>query len=160
MPTTVEQSYQWLLNCWRIMPVTLEESCQPLLNNRASDCWRIIPVTVEESCQPLLHNCTSDWWTIVAVTVEESCQRLLNNRARDSSTSKCPRDNTCSEMSFRVSSYHIKSSQLITTGDKLASFSMVRFLLTCIYKQSVNYVRKWFSVETCALQKPVNWFAM
>ena len=44
--------------------------------------------------------------------------------------------------------------------DKLAGFSMVRFLLKCINEQTVIYIRKYFSVETYALQKPVNWFAM
>ena len=88
VPVTVDQSYQWLLNnrasdCWRIIPVTVKESCQWLLNNCASNCWKIMPVTVEESCQPLLINCASDCWTIVQVTVEESCQPLLNNPASD-----------------------------------------------------------------------------
>ena len=50
----------------------------------------------------------------------------------------------------------MKSSQLITIRDKLAGFSTVRFLLKCIYEQTVVYVRKCFSVETCALQKSVN----
>ena len=82
---TKKKSCSWLLNnrasdCWRIMPVTVEESCQSLLNNRATDCWRIMPATVEESCQPLLNNRASDCWIIVPVTVEQSCQWLLNNR--------------------------------------------------------------------------------
>ena len=72
--------------CWRIVPATVEEPCQWLLNNRASDCWRIMPAAVEQSCQ----------W-------------LLNNRVSDSSTSKCPCNNVCLEIPFRVSSYHIKS---------------------------------------------------
>ena len=75
-------------DCWRIVPVTVEESCQPLLNNPASDCWRIVPVTLEQSCQWLLinryqwllNNCTSDCWRIVPVT-EKSCQRLWKNHA-------------------------------------------------------------------------------
>ena len=95
-----------------------------------------MPVTVEESCQPLLNN------------REELCQCLLNNRVRDSSTSKRPRDNVCSEIPFRVSSYHIQSSQLISIKDKLAGFSMARFLLKCIYEQTVVYVWKYFSIET------------
>ena len=90
------------------------------------------------------------------VTCEESCQRLLNNCVSDSSTSKCPRGNVCSEITFNVISYHIKSSQLITIRDKLAGCSMVRFLLKCVYEQTVAYVRKCLSVEACALQKPVN----
>ena len=88
VPVTVGESYQWLLNnrastCWKIMPVTVKGSCQPLLINPASDCWIIVPVTVEESCQPLLKNSVSDCWTIVPVTVGQSCQWLLNNRASD-----------------------------------------------------------------------------
>ena len=53
-----------------------------------------------------------------------------------------------------------KSSQLITISDKLTGFFMVRVLLKCIYEQILEYVRKCFLVETCALQKPVNWFEM
>ena len=56
----------------------------------------------------------------------------------------------------RESSYHKKSSQLITNRDKLTGFSMVRFFMKCIYEQTVVYVRKYFSVETCALQELVN----
>ena len=55
-------------DCWTIVPVTVEESCQPLLNNRASNYWRTVPVTVQELCQWLL---------------EEFCQWLLMNRAND-----------------------------------------------------------------------------
>ena len=58
----------------------------------------------------------------------------------------------CLGTSFRVSLYHIKSSQLITIRDKLSGFSMVWFLLKCIYEQTGLYVRKCFSVETFALQ--------
>ena len=148
-------------DCWTIVPVTIEQSCKWLLNNRANDCWRIVPVTVEELCQWLLKNCASHCWILVPVTVEKLCQSLLNNRASDSSTSgKCPRDNDCSEIPTRVSLCHIKSRQLITIRDKLAGFSMARLLLKYIYEQTVVYVRKCFSIETYALQKPVNWFAM
>ena len=93
-------------------------------------------------------------------TVGQSCQRLLNNRVSDSSRSKCFRDNVCSEIPFRVSSYHMKCSQLTTIRDKLAGFSTARFLLKYIYEQTVVYAQKCFSVETCTLQKPVNWFTM
>ena len=148
-------------DCWITVPATVEQSCQWLLNHRASDCWIIVPMTVEESCQWLLKNCASHCWILVPVTVEKLCQWLLNNRASDSSTSgKCTRDNDCSEISPRVSLCRIKSSQLITIRDKLAGFSMARFLLRCIYEQTVVYVRECFSIETYALQTPVNWFAM
>ena len=90
-------------------------------------------------------------WKFVPVTAEQPC---------DSSISKCPRDNVCLEIPFRVSLYHKKSSQLITIKDKLAGFFMIQFLLKCIYEQILVYVRKYFSVETCPLQKPVNSFAM
>ena len=85
------------------------------------------------------------------VTAEQPCDR---------STSKCPRDNVCWEIPFRVSWYHKKSSQLITIRNKIAGFSMVRFLLQCIYEQILMYVQKFFSVETSALQKPFDLFAM
>ena len=83
-----EKSCLWLLNnrakdCWKIMPVIVEESCQPLLNNRASDCWRIMTVTAEQSCHPLLNNRASNCWRIMLVTVEELCQWLSMNRAND-----------------------------------------------------------------------------
>ena len=81
------------------------------------------------------------------VTVDQPC---------DSSTSKCPRDNVYLEIPFRVSSYHNKSTQLMTIRDELAGFSILRFLLKCVYEQILVYVRKRFSVETCALQKQVN----
>ena len=67
-------------HCWRLLPaqkkekiltVTVEESCQPLLHNCVSDCWTIVPVTVEESWQPLLNNCASDYWTTVPATVQQ-----------------------------------------------------------------------------------------
>ena len=149
MAVAVEELCQWLLknhasDCWTIVVATVEQSCQWLLNNRASDSWIIVPATVEESCQSLLHNCAGDCWTIVPVTVEALCQWLLNNRVSDSSTSKCPRDNVCSEIPSRVSSYHTKSSQLISIRHKLAGFSEARFLLKCVYEQSVVYVRKCF----------------
>ena len=79
---TVEQSCQRLLNnhasdsrasdCWTILPVTVEQLCQRLLKNRASDCWTIVPVTVEASSQPLLKNRASHCWRVVPVTVEQS----------------------------------------------------------------------------------------
>ena len=82
VPATIEESCQWQLkNCtshyWRIVPVAVEKSCQQLLNNRASDCWTIVPVTVEESCRPLLNNRASDCWRILSVTVGQSCQTFL-----------------------------------------------------------------------------------
>ena len=53
------------------------------IKNLASECWTIVPVTVEELCQWLLNNCANHCWIIVPVTVEQSCQWLLNNRASD-----------------------------------------------------------------------------
>ena len=73
-----------------------KKPCLWLLKNRANHCWRIVPVTVEQSCQWPLKNYTSNYWRIVpvtwrimsvtvgkivSVTVDESCQRLLNSRA-------------------------------------------------------------------------------
>ena len=84
----VEQSCQGLLNnrashCWSIVPVTVEQSCQWLLNNHNSHCWSIVPVTVEESCQWLLKNHASHCWITLSVTVKQSCQWLLKNYASD-----------------------------------------------------------------------------
>ena len=70
-------------DCWRILPATVEHSCQLLLKNYASDCWRIVLGTVEQSCQRLLNNRVSDCWRITPVTVEELCQWLLKNFASD-----------------------------------------------------------------------------
>ena len=136
--------------------MTVEKSCQRLLNKRASDGRTIMPVTVEQLCQWLLKNHTSHFLTIVPVTVEALWQWLLNNRASDSSTSKCPHNNVCSKIPFRASSCHTKSSQLITIRHILAGFSVTRVLLKCIYEQTVVYVRDCFSIEPYALQKPVN----
>ena len=147
---SVEELCRWLVknrtwDCWTILPATVDQLCQWLFKNYTSDCWRIVLLTCEESYQPPLNNCASNCWTTVPVTVQQvnalgvmSAQKYL----------------------FRVSSYHIKSSQLITIREKLAGFSMVRFLLKCIYEQIVVYVQKCLLVETCALQKLVNWFAM
>ena len=71
------------VNCWTIVPVTVEQSCQCLLNNRSSDSWIIMPVNIEESYQWLLKNRASDCWKTGLVTVEYSCQPLLKNRASD-----------------------------------------------------------------------------
>ena len=70
MQVTVEELCQWLLkncasDCWRTV--------QRLLNNRASDCWTVVPLTVEQLGQYC--------GRIMSVTVEELCQRLLNNPA-------------------------------------------------------------------------------
>ena len=67
-------------DCWRIMPATVAQPYQrllnnsELLNNHASDCSRIIPATVQELCQWLLKNCSSDGWRIVPKAVEQLCQ--------------------------------------------------------------------------------------
>ena len=133
----------------KIVPATVEESCQLLLNNRTSRCCIIVPVTVEQSCHWLLKNHASHCRTIMPVTVEALCQWLLNNCNSDSSTSICPRDNVCFEIPFRVSSYHTKSSQLIILRHKLAGFSVARFLMKCIYEQTVVYVQICFSIVLC-----------
>ena len=91
LPVTVEESCQWLLNnrasdCWTIMPVTVDQSSQWLLNDHASYCWTKVPATVERSFQLLLKNYTSHCWRTVPVTVQELCQWLLNNCASDSET--------------------------------------------------------------------------
>ena len=94
VPLTVEQSCQWLLlnyaidwknrasHCCAIVPVTVEELCQWLLKNRASNCWRIMLATAEQSFQQLLH-ITLKCWTIVPVTVEKLCLQLWKNCASD-----------------------------------------------------------------------------
>ena len=152
---SIEKRKNYVSNCWKIMPVTIEESssdaaveksCQCLLNNCACDCWAIVPVTVEHSGQWLLNNCASDRRTFVPVTVEQSCKWLLKNRvsgcwiivpeiAEQSrqqqlnntffwcfcgwiSTSKYPRGNVCSKISFRVSSYLPQEVKLCITKFK------------------------------------------
>ena len=111
---------------WRILfNVNMFSKCKCWIPGTWHDSSTVI-FTVEELCQHrkkkkscpwLLKNRASHCWRIVPVTVEQSHQRLLNNRARDSSTSKFPRDNVCSEIPLR--SYHKKSSQLITIGINL-----------------------------------------
>ena len=96
---SIEKRKNLARDCWRIVPVRVEESCQWLLNNRTSDCWRIMPewllknrvnhcwrvmlVTVEELWYPLLKNHASDCWRIVLVTAKQSCQWLLKYYASD-----------------------------------------------------------------------------
>ena len=87
LPVTVEQSCQWLLNnrishCWIIVPVTVKQSCQWLLKNRASDYWTILSATVAHNSEPL-NNRASDCWIIIPTTVEELWQWLLKNYASD-----------------------------------------------------------------------------
>ena len=63
----------------------VEESCQQLLENRASDCWRIVPATVEQSCQRQFsrnHDCS----TVTGTIVRQSLTRLFNSHRHDSST--------------------------------------------------------------------------
>ena len=67
-------------DCWTIVPVAVEHSCQWLLTNYASDCWRIVLGTVEQCCQWLLNNLGSDCWRITPATAEELGQWLLKNR--------------------------------------------------------------------------------
>ena len=95
------KSSPWLLknyasDCWRIVPSTVEWSCQWLLNNRSSDFWTIVPgteesctdcrtfvpVTIEEFSQWLLKNRASDYWTILPASVAHNSEQL-NNRASD-----------------------------------------------------------------------------
>ena len=45
---------QWASLLKNSASVAVEESHQPLLNNRSSDCWKILPVTVEQPCQTFL----------------------------------------------------------------------------------------------------------
>ena len=45
--------------------------------NLASDRWRIVPVTVGQSFQWLLNNRASDGWRIELLTVEQPCQTFL-----------------------------------------------------------------------------------
>ena len=83
-----EERFCWLLNnhasdCWRIVPIIVEESCQWL--QLYQHYWTIVPATVEQRCKWLVNNCDTDCRTIVPVTVEESCQWLLNNRVSDCS---------------------------------------------------------------------------
>ena len=78
--------WQWILNnrairCWTIVPLSV--------GNHTSDCWTIMSMTVEQSCQWMLNSCTKDCWKIVPMSFEQSYQRLLNNHgincARDCS---------------------------------------------------------------------------
>ena len=80
---SIEKRKNLARDCWTIVPVTVEQSCQSLLNNYASDCWTIVPVTNEESYQWLLSNGASDCRTMVPVTVQQSCQPLMKNHASD-----------------------------------------------------------------------------
>ena len=76
VPVTVDQSCKWLLSS---LPVNIEQSCQWLLNNRVGDCWQILSTIVKQLCQQLLNNRTSDCWTIKPATFEGTWQQLLKN---------------------------------------------------------------------------------
>ena len=78
---SIEKRKNLARDCWRIVPASVEESCQWLLKNYASDYWTIVQATVEHSCQWLLKNYASGCWGIVPSTVEKSCQWLLKNYA-------------------------------------------------------------------------------
>ena len=80
---SIEKRKNLTSQCWRIVPVTVQESCRWLLTNHTSDCWLIIPATVEQSYQWLMNNRASDCWRIMSVTVKESCRWLLKNHASD-----------------------------------------------------------------------------
>ena len=56
------------------MPVTVEQRCQQLFNDRASYYSKIVPVTIKESRQELLRE-------IVSVAGKESHKQMLKNRA-------------------------------------------------------------------------------
>ena len=77
-PVTVDNPAS---DCWRIIPVIVEELYQLLLIHHVSDCWIIGPVTVEQSSPWLLKNHASHCWIILPVTVKQSCQWLLINYA-------------------------------------------------------------------------------
>ena len=70
---SIEKRKNLACDCWRIVPATVEESSQWLLNNRASDRWRIIPAIIEELFQWLEESCQ---WLL-----EKLFQWLLMNRA-------------------------------------------------------------------------------
>ena len=95
------------LDCWKIVPATVEKPCwqllnnyveqlwQPLLNNYESNWWKTVPVffktikleILEQLClvqlllnnHLLLKNRTRQCLTILPATVEQLCQHLLNN---------------------------------------------------------------------------------
>ena len=48
-----------------------------------SGCRTIVPETVKQSCQRVLNNCASGCSTSVPATVELTCQWILNNPATD-----------------------------------------------------------------------------
>ena len=47
-----------------------KKSCPCLLKNCDVNCWTIVPVTVEQSCQCLLNYHSSDSWIIMPVNIE------------------------------------------------------------------------------------------
>ena len=56
-------------NCWTMVRVTVEQSCQLLLNNRVSDswttvCWTNVPVTLEQLFPRLQKGKMDVWYNI------------------------------------------------------------------------------------------------
>ena len=118
-------------------------------------------MAVEESCQLLLHNCASDCWTIVSLTVEELCRWLLNNRAGESSTSKYPRNNVCSEILFDSDLCLTETGQLICTVNELTNSYIVRAFIERYFRKTLWSVHEYLSVKrVLIIRKPINWFAI
>ena len=84
VPIIVEESCQWLQlyqHYWTIVPVTVEQLCKWLLKDCANNCWRIVSVIT--IVPALLNNRASNCWTTVQVTSEQLCHWLSNNCACD-----------------------------------------------------------------------------
>ena len=93
--------YGTILQCWRMLMfnITVKEFYQHIKKNIARDCWTIVPVTVEQSCQRLLNNRSSDCFfqrffnshwpnssAVAGVILQQSLPRLFNSHWQHCST--------------------------------------------------------------------------
>ena len=73
---------QWASLLKNSASVAVEESHQPLLNNRSSDCWKILPVTVEPFNQNTIKISYSYMRNISSVTASHS-KSILRWKAKE-----------------------------------------------------------------------------
>ena len=67
------------VHCWRIVSVTVEQSCQWLSNNSASDCWTIV-IATELSLARLFYSCWHDSSAVAGTILQQLLARFFNNQ--------------------------------------------------------------------------------
>ena len=67
------------VHCWRIVSVTVEQSCQWPSNNSASDCWTIV-IATELSLARLFYSCWHDSSAVAGTILQQLLARFFNNQ--------------------------------------------------------------------------------